>query len=142
MSAKGVGSIHIIGGKMNAMQYVHILEDHLIEDITRLCGKNFIMQADNDPKHKSRLAQKWLARNKIEQVNWPSNSPDMSPIEHMFHALKKNLRDRAIRSVEEFKRIIIEEWRYLPVSLTRSLENSIPRKTEALWKAKGSHTKY
>ncbi|KAA6383563.1 MAG: putative Transposable element Tc1 transposase [Streblomastix strix] len=142
MSAKGVESIHIIERNLNAKQYVRILEDHLIEDGTRLCGKNFIMQADNDPKHKSRLVQKWLARNKIEQVSWPSNSPDMSQIEYMFHALKKNLRDRDIRSVQEFKRIIIEEWSYLPVSLTRSLVNSMPRRTEALWKTKGSPTKY
>ncbi|KAA6380748.1 MAG: hypothetical protein EZS28_023725 [Streblomastix strix] len=66
----------------------------------------------------------------------------MSPIEHIFHALKKNLRDRAIRRVDEFKKIIIEEWSYLPVSLTCSLVNSMPRRTEALWKAKGLHIKY
>ncbi|KAA6380747.1 MAG: hypothetical protein EZS28_023724 [Streblomastix strix] len=45
-------------GEYECHVIVRILEDHLIEDGTRLCSKNFIMQADNDPKHKSRLAQK------------------------------------------------------------------------------------
>ncbi|KAA6394788.1 MAG: putative Transposable element Tcb1 transposase [Streblomastix strix] len=142
MAAKRVGSVHIIKGNMNAMQNVRILDEHVKADGLRLCGKQFIMQANNDPKHKSLLATKWLSRNRIKTVEWPSNSADMSPIEHMFHILKKNLRDRVIRSVEEFERILIEEWTYMPSSVTRRLVDSMLRRTEALWKAKGAYTRY
>ncbi|KAA6380938.1 MAG: hypothetical protein EZS28_023534, partial [Streblomastix strix] len=38
--------------------------------------------------------------------------------------------------------ILIEEWTFMQSSVTRRLGDSMPRRIEALWKAKGAHTKY
>ncbi|KAA6389815.1 MAG: hypothetical protein EZS28_014657 [Streblomastix strix] len=101
--------MHIIKGNMNAMQYLRILDEHLKAVGQRFCRKQFIMQADIDSKHKSRHATNWISKNKIKTIECLSNSHDISPIEHIFHILKKNLRDRIIRCVEEFERALIEE---------------------------------
>ncbi|KAA6359284.1 MAG: hypothetical protein EZS28_045189 [Streblomastix strix] len=114
------------------MQQVRIQDEHVNTDGLKLTGKQFIKQADNDHKHKSLLITKLLSRNRIKTIEQPSSSPIMSQIEHLFHILKKNLRDRVIRRVEEFEYILIEGWTFMPSSVTRCLVESIPRKTEAL----------
>ncbi|KAA6354239.1 MAG: putative Transposable element Tcb1 transposase, partial [Streblomastix strix] len=138
----GAGSVHFVEGNMEAGQYVRILEEHLKTDGQKLCGSNFVFQADNDPKHTSRIAQAWIRRNRIKTVEWPSNSPDMNPIEHLFHLLKANLRKRYISTVDGLKAAIVEEWESVGSEYCASLVDSMPSRLDALGKAKGGHTEY
>ncbi|KAK3507402.1 hypothetical protein QTP70_018051, partial [Hemibagrus guttatus] len=40
-----------------------------------------MMKQDNDPKHTSKSTSEWLKKNKMKTLEWPSQSPDLNPIE-------------------------------------------------------------
>ena len=94
MGWNGVGILTEVQGIMDAEQYCEILEHGLEKSFKKLGleeGER-IFQQDNDPKHISKRASKWLDNNNIEVMTCPAQSPDMNPLEHLWVDLKKSLR--------------------------------------------------
>ena len=103
-----------------------------------------IFQQDNDPKHTSKKAKKWMEDNNITLLDWPAQSPDLSPIEHQWVHLKRQLDQypTAPKGVWEIWERVVEEWNKIPSEVCQNLIESMPRRLEAVIKAKGGHTKY
>lgn len=146
MGWEGVGMLVEVEGIMDATQYCSILDHAVEESFEKLEMKEGerIFQQDNDPKHTSKMATKWFEDNNIEVLNWPAQSPDINPIEHLWVHLKKQLNkyENPPKGVFELWERTEEEWNDIPAEACQRLIESMPRRIEAVIKAKGGHTKY
>ena len=143
---KGVGNACRIEGNMDSFLYTEILEGEFLQTVMDYSfeKENVIFQHDNDPKHTSRLATKWLKDSKIQVLNWPAQSPDLNPIENLWQELKRRLNGYAQwpDSIQELWERIEIEWERIPAEKCAQLIDSMPARIAAVLKAKGGHTKY
>lgn len=74
------------------------------------------LNSKNDPKHTSRSTKKWLKKNKVNVLEWPSQSPDFNPIEMFWKDLKKALYRRKPTNIIELKQFCTVEWAKIPTN--------------------------
>ena len=97
-----------------------------------------------DPKHTFRRVQKWFEEQKIKLLDWPAQFPDLSPIEHTWNHLKRCLSDyeNASTGVHQLWKRVVEWWGKIDEEQWQKWIKSMPRRIEAVIKAKEAHTKY
>ncbi len=142
-SAAGTGRLVAIEGKMNAAKYRDILTENLLQRAQDLSvGRRFTFQQDIDPKHTAKITKEWLHNNSVTVLEWPSQSPDLNSIEHLWRDLKMAVHQRLPCNLTELERICKEEWQRIPKSRCEKLVAFFPKRLMAVLNQKGASTKY
>ena len=141
-SIKGLVGYHSFKTIMDGAYYVQILQDHLIRSGRKQFGRRWRLQQDNDPKHKSRVAQQFLSREVPEVIDWPSNSPDANPVENLWSIIKRRVEKRKPTNLEELDKFLHEEWDKTDMVVLNHLINSMKSRCLALIESKGERINY
>lgn len=127
-------------------KYRQILIHRAIPSGTRLIGKGFILGHDNDPKHTANTVKAYLQRisnkGKITIMEWPSQSPDLNPIENLWNIVKMKRKGIKALSAEDLFQKVSKIWREISTETLNKLVESMPRRIEAVIRNNGGHIKY
>ncbi len=106
-------------------------------------GEVFLME-DGAPTHRSKAANDWRRENSIKCLEWPAQSPDLNPIENIWHTLKEKINNRPSIPKDETELVaaLKEEWLLIPSDNLRRLAESMPKRIKELIKNKGGHIHY
>jgi len=85
---------HVLPLHQGGKEYLQTLEIGLILSLSQLFPTNnadaisvglndFIFMQDNAPCHKASIILWYLQQNSIPIMQWPANSPDLNPLEHL-----------------------------------------------------------
>ncbi|KAK3552084.1 hypothetical protein QTP70_033659 [Hemibagrus guttatus] len=114
-AASGPGRLAVINGTMNSAVYQKILKENVRPSVCDLeLKRTWVLQQDNDPKHTSKSTSEWLKENKMKTLEWLSQSPDLNPIEMLWHDLKKVVHARKPSNVAELQQFCKDEWAKIP----------------------------
>jgi len=144
MSGRGVGKLHFIKGTVNADKYKDILKDVLLPSIP-LCQSvdgSYIFQQDGAACHTAKTVKTWLENHNIPTLRWVSSSPDLSPIESLWHKMKKELRQNPARTVNELKVKLQQIWDNIEPEECAKLVDTMPNRIKAVIANKGGVTQY
>ena len=137
----------IYDGTMKADDYQHILATTLKDTMEYygLSWDDHYFQHDGDPKHRARSTTEFLKANRVTVLqDWPAQSPDLNPIEHIWHhlKLKLSLYPTRAKGVHELWDRVEEQWNTFDKDVCRRYIDSMPNRIQAVIDANGGHTRY
>jgi len=78
----------------------------------------------------------------MKEIEWPSMSLDLNPIEHLWGILKRKVEKHHVSNIQQLREIILEERKRIPATTCAALVNSMARRIKAVQNNNGAHTKY
>lgn len=139
---KGSGGLYFLekNVNMNAALYVNVLESYMLPFYTTHENAHFLQ--DGAPCHRAKAVKKWLTDNQVQLISWPGHSPDLNPIENVWNEMKRKLGKLPLSSVDSLVENIRTLWADVDPEYFKRLSDSMPKRVNAVLKAKGNMTKY
>jgi transposase len=120
-----------------------VLEPLVLPDFDELRKKRpgLILMLDGAAAHISANCFPWYEGWEITRLDWPGNSPDLNPIEHIWDLLKKRIKQKypIIGTMERLKAIWQTEWDLLSLEdINKVIEYQVTAVTRC-YKAHGDN---
>jgi transposase len=151
-SASGVGSLKWVTGSMKATNYHGILTRRVLPVLRSRSVQEpelvWLFQHDNASVHTASECTKYLKKRETEEgfkvLDWPSQSPDLNPIENLWSILKASMKKRLgpPKNKEELWAQLLVEWTHLKDDLLARLVDSMPQRCQDVIAARGGPTRH
>jgi transposase len=135
------------GGGMDSNRYrEQVLEGVLLEFYEEMKKKKWVVyfQQDGAPSHTSKATKKWCEDHKIKLFPHPPSSPDVNPIEPVWHEIKTMIRHlpHPPSTVNQLKAAVRKAWDDLTIEQITKYTGTMVDRVQAVKKARGGHTIY
>lgn len=138
MTRHAIGPLVEVVGRNDASNYIKTLQEFLLPELDA-SDHQLVFQQDNATIHKTANVMKFLRDNNVLTIDWPPQSPDLSPIENMWNIMKmkmKALRPRP-KTSKELKLACLKIWTEIPNNTRKDLIDGFKDRLRRCIKAKG-----
>jgi len=84
----------------------------------------------NAKQHTASITTAWLCCSRVQVLDWPTCSPELSPTEKNWPILKHKISHGRPKTAEQLKSYIRQEWDNIPLSKLQQLVSPAPRSLE------------
>ncbi len=95
--------------------------------MTSISGKALCISAGQWKPHTAAITTAWLRSRRVLVLNWPSCSPDISPVENIWQIITWEIRQRRQRTLQQLETYIRQEWDQIPKPKLQKFLTWIPR---------------
>ena len=138
----GMGPLVKMDGIMDRYVYHDILANHMMPWAEENMSLRWTFQHDNDPKHTSKLIKDWLIAQNVTVMDWPAQSPDLSPIENLWDEIDRRIHTKNITNTSDLFEEIQNIWNSIPQDYIDKLLKSMKNRCLEVMKNKGFATRY
>lgn len=142
VSFHAYGPLIAVEGTQNAKTYLELLKDVVLPELDegRRLGYDLVYQQDNARCHKAPPVMAFLDLWGYDVLEWPPQSPDLSPIEQIWNVLK--MRMKALtprpRTKATMRDAMLQLWDELEDTLRKELLSSFRRRCEEVLACNGN----
>jgi transposase len=119
----------------------------MLPDAKKLFAKtrtpySWIFQQDGATVHRTKAALQLLKENcpNFIALDWPANSPDLSPIENVWGWMQREINKEPLSlTVEDFKLQIERVWERVPKAMLKNLAAGMRKRMEKVIELEGAH---
>jgi len=146
---KGVILAEQYEGQLNGKRFAEFVREQfpaLFERSSNARGKLFLQ--DGDPSQNSRKAQEAMRQVGARKFSIPARSPDLNPVENVFHNVKSQLQDDALNkkitheTYSQFCERVKKTLLSYPADIIDRTIQSMNRRVEMIIERKGQRIKY
>ncbi|KAI4893250.1 hypothetical protein NFI96_003117 [Prochilodus magdalenae] len=79
-------------------------------------GPGFLLVHNNARPHVAKVCRQFLENEGIDTIDWPTDSPDLNPIEHLWDIMFRSIRRHqvALQTVQELSDALFQIWEEIP----------------------------
>ncbi|GFW61655.1 transposable element Tcb2 transposase [Trichonephila clavipes] len=94
-------------------------------------GAEFLFMDENAHPHSANIVDECFQSDDVTRMDWPAYSPELNPIEHVWHTLGRRILARQIppTCLPELRRALLDEWCNILQNQIDNLILSMPRRS-------------